>query len=259
MSNYNGILSDQDKIDAVALYKAGHTTVELGKKYGVHSNSVRSILARRGVERRSRIYTVNEDYFHEIDTAEKAYWFGFILADGSVKRYALRLELHKKDKGHLEKLKSAMESSNPVRFPKSRNSCTLHINSKKVVNDLSRYGCTSNKVRHVASPDIDPCLYRHFVRGYFDGDGWITQRLHSQKWKIWQCGLLSSSEKIIKEIHAWVVESVGRSFGSDYRTGRGYYQLDFSGKRSTLSFLELLYEDASVFLDRKMKLYREIV
>ncbi len=259
MSNYNGVLSDQDKIDVVSLYKGGCTTVELGEKYGVHSNSIRGILMRRGVERRLRTYAVNENYFHEINTEEKSYWFGFILADGNVRQYMLRLELHKKDKKHLEKLRLAISSSNPVQFPKSRNSCTLNVNSKKVVGDLFSWGCIENKTCHVASPDIDPQLYRHFVRGYFDGDGWISYRMHSGKWKIWQCGLSSSSKKIIEEIHAWTQGTVGRSFGSTFKTGRGHHRLDYSGKRSVLSFLRLLYEDASVFLDRKMKLYREII
>lgn len=33
-----------------------------------------------------RPYAVNQDYFATIDTEEKAYWLGFIAADGCVSR-----------------------------------------------------------------------------------------------------------------------------------------------------------------------------
>ncbi len=55
---------------------------------------------------RKKIY--NENYFETIDSEDKAYFLGFIFADGCVTndskkyRYQLTLKLHSKDVGILE-------------------------------------------------------------------------------------------------------------------------------------------------------------
>ena len=48
--------------------------------------------------------------FDQIDTQEKAYWLGFILADGylNTNKHMLRIKLGDKDKHHLEKFIQAL-------------------------------------------------------------------------------------------------------------------------------------------------------
>lgn len=71
------------------LYNSGLSTVKIGKMFGKHYSTVRNILINNGVKLRSnkinsRKYTINENYFKNIDTEEKAYWLGFIYADGYI-------------------------------------------------------------------------------------------------------------------------------------------------------------------------------
>jgi hypothetical protein len=61
-------------------------------------------------------YNFNENYFEKIDTEEKAYWLGFITADGSInlgygkqKFYQLHINLKGGDYSHLEKFQKAIE------------------------------------------------------------------------------------------------------------------------------------------------------
>lgn len=56
-------------------------------------------------------YQYNTHYFKNIDTEDKAYWAGFIAADGNVRKdyLKMRLELNIKDLGHLEKFKKAFK------------------------------------------------------------------------------------------------------------------------------------------------------
>lgn len=49
----------------------------------------------------SRKYKFDENFFENIDTEEKAYWLGFIYADGAVFKRTLSIRLSTKDIHHL--------------------------------------------------------------------------------------------------------------------------------------------------------------
>ena len=62
-------------------------------------------------------YEYNKDYFSKIDTSDKAYWLGFLYADGCINRFyrgeklksmTLELGLCYRDKEHLEKFKNCL-------------------------------------------------------------------------------------------------------------------------------------------------------
>ena len=65
---------------------------------------------RKGI----RKHFFNENYFENIDTEEKAYWLGFISADGSICKsskynsYRLVLNLNRLDEHHILKFKNAI-------------------------------------------------------------------------------------------------------------------------------------------------------
>ena len=50
----------------------------------------------------------------------------------------------------------------------------LCLNSVKFGNDLEKHGCVPNKSFILRRPNIEEGLIRHFVRGYFDGDGCVS-------------------------------------------------------------------------------------
>ncbi len=84
--------------------------------------TIRDILVKNGVEMRSnkqnsRKYSVNDDYFSIIDTEEKAYWLGFIFADGYIsnkngKRVGITLK--SSDRDHIIKFAKAISATYPV-------------------------------------------------------------------------------------------------------------------------------------------------
>ena len=55
------------------------------------------------------MYKYNENFFEKIDSPRKAYWLGFLYADGCIldqrKSKILEITLSKNDKNHLQKLK----------------------------------------------------------------------------------------------------------------------------------------------------------
>ena len=134
-------------------------------------------------------YYYNEDYFKKIDTAEKAYWLGFLYADGCITRFyrneklksmSLELTLQDEDCDHLIKFKNALESNVPIQHKiinRKYKSDRIVINCTSMCRDLIKLGCTPVKSLTLEFPnnDILPEEYvRDFIRGYFDGDGGVS-------------------------------------------------------------------------------------
>ncbi len=137
-------------------------------------------------------YNYNEKYFEQIDSEDKAYWLGFLYADGYIepiyrkeKIKAMRIEigLSSCDKYHLIKFINDIESNVPItdRDIKVNGSICktsrVRINNTKMCRDLITIGCTTKKSLTLKFPSTDIIphnLLRHFIRGYFDGDGCIS-------------------------------------------------------------------------------------
>ena len=125
----------------------------------------------------------NELFFSNINTEAKAYWLGFIFADGCVIRrkygnknlIALRIGLSYRDNDHLELFLKDIESSNAIAYCGNGNECRVSLNSDRLVKDLENLGCVKRKsLKLTKLPDMPDKLVRHFIRGYFDGDGCIS-------------------------------------------------------------------------------------
>lgn len=175
------------------LYLEGKTVREIGKLYadkcseGLINDIVKDIARPNGKQ-----VTINHDYFEVIDTEHKAYWLGFIYADGSVGQdkgkganggWTLAIELKYSDSYLLNELATDLQSNllpREVKCNKNRNgwkskhNAKIAFSSKKLCQDLIKHGAVPNKTHKLETlPPIPKRLIRHFIRGYFDGDGTI--------------------------------------------------------------------------------------
>ena len=105
--------SNEEKENIVKLYLEWKSTVEIGKMYNFNHHSIASVLDEYHVDRRdashcNRTYSVNDEYFDNIDTQNKAYFLGFLFADGNncMQKSAIRIALQEKDRDILEKNKN---------------------------------------------------------------------------------------------------------------------------------------------------------
>ena len=115
-------------------------------------------------------YILNKDYFKVIDSEQKAYWLGYLWADGCTNKYSIIMELQIRDKYHLELfLKEIYGEKHPEL--KEKDGCVIaNISSMDMVNDLKALGY-GIKDKRTSIPTMSNELYRHFIRGYYDGDG----------------------------------------------------------------------------------------
>ncbi len=207
---------------------------------------------RTGPERK---YSLDrEDFFEIIDSPEKAYWLGFIAADGGLRSpehgggRRLTLNLSAKDKSHLILLNSVLGSSRPLRRWKSKGpngGYRLSISSAKMCRDLESHGIIPRKTFSLEPPTGIPSrLNLHFIRGYFDGDGSVY--VHKRSGRI-RAKITSASLGILE----WIQEIVG--FGSiRQESNKSTFTLNLSPKR----FYEFLYDSGSVYLERKKLVFQ---
>lgn len=167
-------------------YRVGLPAQAVAAKHGIGEWSVRRILTKMGVPIRprwtaSRKYQLDETFFSAIDTEEKAYWLGFLYADGAVysskKGYMFHLTLSNDDLDRVEAFRASLKTEIPIFHFKEKNQSGLFVWSKQIYHDLVRLGCGPRKSLTLEWPrndQVPPHLLRHFVRGFFDGDGSIS-------------------------------------------------------------------------------------
>ena len=253
--------------EAIEGYRSGLSLVATGTLVGVSGTAISSLMKRMGIERRTlseskRTLACNHEYFNEPLDEERAYWLGFILADGSVsdRGYSvterLSVVLKESDSGHLEKLKNALGSGHkilPVKHPEGRCCSRFAISSSEIVGSLRRFNIVPRKSADQVYSDLIPAhLLKHYFRGYFDGNGGISRHGRS-KWII----NAVSSERFLEAFVDWTVQQVGGHRPS-ITFSCGIHRVSWAGTHRCKEILDLLYVDATVFLDRKIALYREI-
>jgi len=248
----NLIHTDQYIINMIKEYLDGSTAQELAKKYNTSDVNINAILRRRNIERRGTSYIANYHYFDIIDTEDKAYFLGFIWADGCIRQvtknsYQLEIGLKDTDIEVLHLFNKYMESSFPIAFykqqHKNHNGCKLQITSTKIFNDLHKYGIVPNKTNSTNIPkNIPSCLMHHFIRGFFDGDGCIG---------VTDTGYPSILFATSKEMCEWLQKifnfgNITKKTNSDI-----CYSYDIHGREKCKIIFDFLYKDSSIYLKRK--------
>lgn len=201
------------------------------------------------VENKQNKTTIIEDYFEKIDTEEKAYWLGFLFADGNISKKSNNIEVSLKpsDIGHLKKFAKAINFSNPIIINKDR--CRLCFANKKMKSDLIDKGCVPAKSLILKPPKILQKFNIHFIRGYFDGDGCISfnqGKHHRPSFSV--LGTIEILNMISLEIFN-KLKKVYPNRGSDR-----IFILSYSGEMSRIA-ISKIYNNATIFLDRKFQRY----
>lgn len=172
-------------------YLNGYSGNKISELFKIAPHKIYYILAKYNIPRRSnkinsRKYSLNQNYFHKIDSPQKAYWLGFIFADGTVGTYnnqsILKIDLHKKDINHLRQLSDDLESNKPILEYVNRTTygtcpiARLTVTSQQIVSDLGVLGCLPRKTYNLGPPQhLDSLYQKDFIRGIVDGDGSISK------------------------------------------------------------------------------------
>lgn len=213
-----------------------------------------------------RMYNVDKNYFEKIDTEDKAYWLGFIYADGCVTKdkSSLILDLSEKDSLQLERLNQCMLSNYEIKHytEKGLNYVRIKINSRKLCRDLIDKGCPPHKTHILKFPTTEQVpndLIKHFIRGYFDGDGCIYAKMRNSKSR--KNLALYTEFNILgtKELLEGIAKSLPTDSISIYkRKNKSVFTLRVYGKNDIINIMNYMYSNAKIYMQRKYEKFIEV-
>lgn len=199
-------------------------------------------------------YFCNNSFFENINCEIKAYWLGFIYADGYNSGYELVIRLSSIDEEHLKIFRDHIESNNNIitKFEKNKNFknggkyvSSIRIARKNICNNLTAIGCIKAKSLIIRFPRLEKHLIRHFLRGYFDGDGCITHDRRGFGRAIFYSGSLLFIDDIEKIL---LKQKIYFNRGKKDKRFLTINRMD-----DLLKLYYFLYKDSTVKLDRKYK------
>lgn len=214
----------------------------------------------------NRRHTLDPTYFNVIDTEEKAYWLGFLWADGNISKTSTRssgpnrLRIAQKwvERQHLELFKTAMKTDYaiiPVYHENNNVVAQLDINSRPLCETLQNLGYGS-KTERITMPRIQKNLIPHFIRGYFDGDGGLS--LYFQQIKKWtvpkQEFSITGQTPLMNEIKTVLTNDAGVTPTvklKRYKRSPSVSSIRYGKKSDIVKLYRYIYENASIYLDSK--------
>jgi len=263
-------LSHQEKSELFRMYETGnYSGNQLTNYFPISQVAINNLLRRNGYDAKSaselkRKYPIQEYFFDKIDTEEKAYILGLLYADGynNTDRNSVSLGLKEDDKEILDKITAIIQPDKPLQyidlstqkktkgFENSQNQYRMVIANKHISQRLVELGCGKAKTHNLTFPreeQVPSHLIRHFVRGYFDGDGWVGEKAISVVSTLDFCNSLAEILKEEFNINCYI-----RARHPERNNSIRMLELN---KKSARTFLKWIYKDSNINLQRKHDRY----
>lgn len=262
--------------EIITKYKNGESIRNITKNSNCSRTKITKILKENNINiisnvERLRKYKINEKYFDLIDTEHKAYTLGFLYADGynNEKKNIVKLSLIEDDVEILKKIKKPICPDKPLRYYKYKSGnrkpqYSFVIDNGHISRTLCEYGVVQAKTFKLKFPNfLNDELIRHFIRGYFDGDGCITKS--KQKIKHWSPKYnisFVSTEKFINGLQKYLFLKLNINIGKIQtrhpERNNNIRTLCIGGNLQVEKILDHLYYDSIIYLDRKYDKYLEL-
>ena len=253
-----GLFTPQQRAAMLSMHGDGMSAYSIGKAMGASGASIQFHLRRAGLTLRPiKKYSCDEHFFDVIDTEEKAYWLGFLAADGCVLRYpkpgttAVTLNLAETDADHVAKFALAVKATYPVHIRKhgsSQRQAALVLRSEIMVESLIRHGLVPRKTYSLKYPTTIPRnLQRHFIRGVIDGDGnlGIDRKTGSPYMSV------LGTRPMIDGMRDRINNTILGAQGCLWHRSGPCWRVSYNGRLLVPRIIEWLYADASIVLQRK--------
>ena len=252
-------------------YIDGTSIRALSIQYNYGYDRVRRLIKKANIEIRgndfnSKKFKNNSHVFDVIDTEEKAYWLGFLYADGYVmerENFRLQLSLSANDIEHLKLFQSFMQTDNPIRIYDGNHNnqyCRIIIIDNYLCKQLIEKGCFQNKTGKITYPRfLNESLHKHFIRGYVDGNGCITfHKVKANPNRLAFALKIDSTREMLFEFNKLLPVKNKKEIPKLYKrrdNNVNDYSLEYGGNKQVLQLLDYLYGNSTIYLQRKYERY----
>ena len=260
------VLSDND-IEYIIAHYNDLSSSRLAEMFNCSTSKICQVWNQHGLYgKQSRVYSIDESYFDKIDSGEKAYLLGFICADGCLyhsvakqKQDIIRITIKADDEEILNLFNEAFKCDKPIYYYHRNGNqyAALELVSQRIVDNIKNLGIEYNKTYGNTIPEIDEKYMFDFIRGYFDGDGSISDSCGSN---ISFSGFQSNCMKIAKFCEQ---NNIFLSFINDKRK---HYKEDSFGSLVTTNLtskyclIKSMYKNCGPYkLNRKYKIAMEFI
>ena len=233
----------------VKMYEQGVSIKKISEIIGIGYGTANKWLKEMNVKIRHKgpkSLIDKEDYFQNIDSKRKAYWLGFIMADGCISTYAnqysLKIHISMKDKILIDQFLKDIKSHNKTLYKPDNGNGSYYVSltSKKMVTDLMKHGIQERKSGNEIFPTTILKKYEiDFIRGYFDGDGLAGNK------KIGFIGSKKMLEEILNKLN------IKSKIYKCSNTAIDLFYFQTSNKNNINIFFKAIYNNEDFCLKRK--------
>jgi hypothetical protein len=272
------------QIKILNLHNNGMSMRAMSRHLGIARQNINTYCKKLGIAGRHmpivspNQYSINKFFFDSIDTIEKAYWLGFILADGNINttkdncthrliHRMLRVRLQSQDASHLQKFSDAIGYDGPVKiydkFHRKTGKtysasgvfmCCTHICTALI--NAGWYGFKRDGDTLILD-NVNDSLKRYLVRGLFDGDGGLSFK----KGKYNATKAAFSFHDLHKSVVEWVclylIQKLELNYPVIHKPNESF-SFEWGGNKQVRKILSFLYSGSGPVLDRKYIKYNKI-
>ncbi len=250
---YSELYKNRPNEGVKELYKSGKNCSQISKILKLPLTYVYKVIKddnlTRTMSEAKRIYELDQTVFDVIDNEEKAYWLGFLYADGynHETRGTIVLTLCNQDIDTLEKFRDFLKTNKPI-GRNDNNSSKVVVESKHMSKRLNELGVKQAKTHILEFPKLERELVRHFIRGYFDGDGSISYG----KILNYNIGASITSTKMFLSKIVEEIPDVRFWFNKRHKErDNNIYSISTGSASNIIKLYHYLYNESTIFMDRK--------
>lgn len=235
------------------------TVIQISEIYHTSQYIIRKLLKGFGIKLRqgksylNRKYKLNEEYFREINSANKAYLLGLLFADGCVAHESNTVSLVSNDIELITFFKNEIVCDKAIyRNPSHQNAFTYSFCSPNMKSDLINLGCVPRKSKIIKFPCLlDSIFYRDFLRGNFDGDGSINISKNGL-YQAYFLGTFSFCDSVKQ-----IMESI-KIKTNKIQENVGVFRLRITNRDGLKKLYNFLY-NGNFYLSRKKRIFDEVI
>ena len=240
-----------------------YSSRELGIKYSLSKSTILRILGRNNIKVENHRLINNNlivDYFKVIDCEEKAYFLGFIFADGCVSKNQIYIDINDKDREILERFRKEVHSNCMIstRIKGKSIMSRVTIKNKDFVEYLKEYGIVENKTNntyHLPVQLIPKIFYKDFIRGLVDGDGWITKTQEGY----YKIGYVTHYQSVAEDFVYMINNLLENKWNNKIiKRDNKYSVVQIQSQKQVEQLAHALYANNNICLSRKYRVAQEI-